>query len=51
MKDDLGASYGEHKWNDLYYFGALSASRHATIHFFAGIIAIIFGKIFQSIFY
>ena len=24
MKDDLGASYGEHKWNDLYYFGALS---------------------------
>ena len=44
MKDDLGASYGEHKWNDLYYFGALSASRHATIHFFAGLIAIIFGE-------
>ena len=34
---EIGAARGKHKWNDLYYFGALAASRHATIHIFSGL--------------
>ena len=46
---ELGAAQGQHKWNDLYYFGALAASRHATIHIFSGVVAegfIINNKVF-----
>jgi hypothetical protein len=42
---EIGAAKGKHKWDDLYYFGALAASRHATTHVFSGIVATIFGLI------
>ena len=45
QKCDIGAASGKHKWNDLYYFGALAASRHATTHIFSGIVATTFGAI------